>query len=436
MKSIAASIRCLLGMTQCIALFAAFPALSEQALAQGLVFEKLTEPSPTTGAPAASQILSVPPIPAAESASPLAIPAKNTQNVSPSTQPTGTFAKAPAGNSAAAPSTDSNAVNTPPQSLPQTATAPEKNNPAEGEQTKQVIESSASTPNAPAASENPAENMVVPNGAALQSQLIPLSPNEGTPWNTLTAGAFLLLGLAAAGLMLVRLKNGRTLGLSKTEKQLQLLSTLSLSPKRQIVLLRIRDKEVAIASTEHGITMLTEMESGARQTDLAANEGGTEKSPRGRNAQPLLTMESPQLVASGRTSEPVGETATARSEMLMGALKSIREKTGRSRASSASASAASERREEREPQPLPVKNPSNTSKKEVAFSSEQSESRANGDATLRQTRANFPKYLANAFEQESKRGTPTPSTGEGNQDESSNVTNMIRERLKELRPLG
>jgi hypothetical protein len=59
------------------------------------------------------------------------------------------------------------------------------------------------------------------------------------------------------------------------------------------------------------------------------------------------------------------------------------------------------------------------------------------ESTMKQTRAAFPKYLANAFEQESKRALPqNQNQNSSNQDEAGNVTNMIRERLKELRPLS
>ncbi|NBW83186.1 hypothetical protein EBR21_15660 [bacterium] len=59
------------------------------------------------------------------------------------------------------------------------------------------------------------------------------------------------------------------------------------------------------------------------------------------------------------------------------------------------------------------------------------------ESTMKQTRAAFPKYLANAFEQESKRVLqPGQSQSSVPQEEAGNVTNMIRERLKELRPLA
>jgi flagellar biogenesis protein FliO len=331
------------------------------------------------------------------------------------------------------PATDLNPLNPSESALSTTTSSTES---ATGtllnDQGKQAIETTAPANSASQTS----ENMVIPNGAALQSQLLPLNQNEGSPWSTLTAGAFLLLGLAAAGLMLVRLKNGRSLGLAKTEKQLQLLSALSLSPKRQIVLLRIRDKEVAIASTEHGITLLTEMEGGSRHSEQAPNDGGIEKGQRGRSSQPLLTMDSPQLVAAGRNTDSTSEPTVARSELLMGALKNIREKTSRARTNSNAMNTNPESRDERDSSGSSPKNASGLTRKESAPSSNPAETRLASEGSIKQTRANFPKYLANAFEQESRRGPQQPASNDASQDESSNVTNMIRERLKELRPLS
>jgi flagellar biogenesis protein FliO len=267
--------------------------------------------------------------------------------------------------------------------------------------------------------------LLVPNGAALQPQLLPLGQSEQSPWTAYATGGFLILGLAAAGVMMVRLRQGKAFGLNKAEKQMQLVSTLALSPKRQIILVRIRDKEVALASTEQGITLLTEMQSPNKHSSAMLDDGGSEE-PRRRKVQQRIVQEEPaKMIASG-ASESVGqETAIARSEMLMGALKNLREKNLRGKGSSGSSensSSASMRSSDSE-----------ASEKKILETV--SESRSKGEPTLKQTRAAFPKYLANAFEQESKRniGTNTNSSGS---DEAGNVTNMIRERLKDLRPLA
>lgn len=269
---------------------------------------------------------------------------------------------------------------------------------------------------------------LIPNGAALQSQLLPLGQNDGFPWSGLLAGGFLILGIAAAGVLTVRLKQGRGLSAGKAEKQLQLITTMSLSPKRQIMLVRIRDKEVALASTEHGITMLTELNGDQNLSGSLIRDGGDE--PRRRKVQQKTYAEEPVKLVSApaaETEDAGQETAIARSEMLMGALKNLREKNLRNRETKVSQTLPAENTRQAAAAPLP------TERKAASADPAQSKT----ESTMKQTRAAFPKYLANAFEQESKRALPqNQSQNASNQDEAGNVTNMIRERLKELRPLS
>lgn len=275
------------------------------------------------------------------------------------------------------------------------------------------------------------QQAVVPNGAALQTQLMPLGQSSSSPWSTLMAGGFLILGIAAAGVMIVRLKQGRGLALGKTEKQLQLITSMHLAPKRQIILVRIRDKEVALASTEHGITLLTELQAQSKNNLSLIDDGGNEE-PRRRKVQQRQFKDEPgQLVASSAQSdESVGqETAAARSEMLLGALKNLREKNLKNKFSKS---------EETEQNITSRNQESNVQERKTdALALEKSKP----ESTMKQTRAAFPKYLANAFEQESRRALPTQQSQQSqqnqqSQDDAGSVTNMIRERLKELRPLS
>lgn len=270
--------------------------------------------------------------------------------------------------------------------------------------------------------------LLIPNGAALQTQMLPLGGSESSPWTSYAAGAFLILGLAAVGVMVVRLRQGKAFGLNRSEKQMQLISTLALSPKRQILLIRIRDKEVAVAATEHGMTVLTEMPAQTKSLSQGMDDSGGEE-PRRRKVQQRVVQDEPvKLVAAGADS--LGEeTAVARSEMLMGALKNLREKNLRGRPTNATQEVATSTRT--------VASESAAAEKRILDNL--GESKGKGEPTLKQTRAAFPKYLANAFEQESKRNIPQSSTGANQSvgsDDASNVTNMIRERLKDLRPLA
>lgn len=322
---------------------------------------------------------------------------------------------------AAAMATQTTQVTTPSQTGAQAANS---NTPA-----NTAKDNTGATTPAAAATLDP-QQAVVPNGAALQTQLIPLGQNSSSPWSTLLAGGFLILGIAAAGVMIVRLKQGRGLALGKTEKQLQLITSMHLAPKRQIILVRIRDKEVALASTEHGITLLTELQAQSKNNLSLIDDGGNEE-PRRRKVQQRQFKDEPgQLVASSsQTDESVGqETAAARSEMLLGALKNLREKNLKNKFSKV---------EESEQNVSSRNQESNTQERKIDGASEKSKP----ESTLKQTRAAFPKYLANAFEQESRRALPTQQSQQSqqnqqSQDDAGSVTNMIRERLKELRPLS
>lgn len=264
--------------------------------------------------------------------------------------------------------------------------------------------------------------LLVPNGTALQPQLLPLGQGSETPWASYATVGFLILGMAATGLLVVKLRQGKSFGAGKTERQMQVISSLALSPKRQILLVKIRDKEVALASTEAGITLLTEIETPFRSAPHLIEDGGSEE-PRRKKVQQKMMREEPSKMIAASTEASIDESAMARSEMLMGALKNLREKSMRGKSVPTNENAAE--KVLTDGQPSPRKNDEDSDPIGYLKSGNKAE------PTLRQTRAAFPKYLANAFEKEANRPSSQQST-----DEAGNVTNMIRERLKELRPLA
>lgn len=263
--------------------------------------------------------------------------------------------------------------------------------------------------------------VLVPSGAAIQPQLMPLAQNSETPWASYATVGFLILGMAATGLLAVKLRQGRSFGSNKSERQMQIISSLALSPKRQILLVKIRDKEVALASTETGVTLLTEMDTPFRTAPHLVDESGGEE-PRRRKVQQKILKEEPSKMIAAVSESAIDESAMARSEMLMGALKNLREKSMRGKTA-----INKERIESTVQQPIPETRRAEEPRETNGFS----KSQAKAEPTLRQTRAAFPKYLANAFEKEANRAPAQSQT-----DEAGNVTNMIRERLKELRPLA
>lgn len=394
-----------------------FPAMSSAA-----ALDTAQEPSVGTSGSAAAQqgssqtvpvsSLPVPPIPAVETAG-------TTQGNPPgANQMTPTTAGA---TSSAVTAEGKNSPTNAEAGVAPSALIPTSNNVSATPQSNLTSTADANAAKNPTAQENTA--VLVPNGAALPAQLLPMGSSESSPWTSYAAGGFLILGLAAAGVTLVRIRQGRSFGGPKSERQMQLVSSLALSPKRQILLVRVRDKEVALASTEHGITLLTEMAASGRTSQLL--EDGHNEEPRKRKVQQRIVQEDqPRMIAD--SSESVGqETAIARSEMLMGALKNLREKNLRSKGSTPT-------------QEKPVISSAASTESaavEQRVLNNVSESKAKSEPTMKQTRAAFPKYLANAFEQESKRNISS-AAGSTSTDDVGSVTTMIRERLKDLRPLS
>lgn len=208
-----------------------------------------------------------------------------------------------------------------------------------------------------------------------------------------------VIGLGIFGVTLVRLKKRGALGFGKSDRaQMEIISQMTLSPKRKIILVRIRDQEIALASTEHGITMLTEVSSAkpARQSIAATNvETRLVGAPR----------------SESRPRESIAEAANSakKSESFLNALKNIKTKT--------------------------------TQQHEQTTQSQANESEApkasgKSSPTMSQTRGAFPKYLANAFQQEGNRKVSGKSTDSGDEENLENVTNMIREKLKNIHQAG
>ena len=281
-------------------------------------------------------------------------------------------------------------------------------------------------------------------------------PFEFNLWQSVSIVTFLLAAVGTGGYMMVRLKNKGGFGLQKSEKQMTVVSSLAIGPKRTILLLKIRDQEIAVASTEHGIQFLSEILPTSRSSRSLSNAGTSMSTfvasetelPRTlpRRAQSELRSdlqgEFRTEARSGTSSAPNGTRTETRastpestrapeknskSEILLGALKNLKSKAP-----------GADKKEAPVPRP---------------------------ESTLKQTRGSFPKYLANAFEQESKRPLSSqnaagqagpsgsaqssqsvpPSNGAAqrrsadsadSEENVESVTNMIREKLKEMRPLS
>lgn len=371
----------------------------------------LTQPTNETQQTTATDASEVPPIPVVEKS---AITIVSTDNATPALQ-----ASASQEHTA---STTTQASEPPQLPTEQVANADTR----VSESQEPATQAATTTPDTQTTSEpstqpNKSDSVLVPNGTAIQSQLLPLGQASDTPWASYATVGFLILGMAATGLLIVKLRQGKNFGTAKSERQMQIISSLALSPKRQILLVKIRDKEVALASTEAGISLLTEIDSPFRSAPHMIEDGGNEVPRPKKVQQKLIKEESSKMIAASAEAN-IDESAMARSEMLMGALKNLREKSMRGKGSSVSESFKTPENEVR-------KEPTQRPQSQDPIGHLKTSTKA--ETTLRQTRAAFPKYLANAFEKEANRA---PSQQQS--DEAGNVTNMIRERLKELRPLA
>lgn len=81
---------------------------------------------------------------------------------------------------------------------------------------------------------------------------------EPSLWRSgaLMVGFFASLG--AAGFFMLRMRRRGFFKAQKAQNPLELISSLALTPKRQIILLNIRNKEIVIANTEFGVQFLTD----------------------------------------------------------------------------------------------------------------------------------------------------------------------------------
>lgn len=269
-----------------------------------------------------------------------------------------------------------------------------------------------------------AATIPTPTGTADQGSF------EFNPWQSLSLVAGMLLFLAAGGLVLVRFKNKGLFPVTKQEKLMEIVGTMPIAPKRSVLLVRIKGEEFAIASTEQGVTFLKTI---GAPTGHSSNSHTTPEpllpgSPRSetrrfaRDAIPRLTThdakpaEAPATTAAApqsRLGEPseVNTSTPAvnpKSDLLLSALRNMRGK---------------------------IKEGPNEAAQKENRSAAPSKSPA------------FPRYLANAFADESRRELrareiqgrePASPADRSDSDEHQmdSVTSLIREKLREMKPLA
>jgi flagellar biogenesis protein FliO len=231
------------------------------------------------------------------------------------------------------------------------------------------------------------------------------------PVEALGAMALFLVAFALIGVTVVKLKKGKKQGSTRAEKPMEVVSSMAIGPKRQLMIVRIRDQEIVIASTETGVTMLTDVSNKPQRPTIA-------------DMRPLqqLTKATPDVIVSPREQKhnydsDSEETSARKSDFLQKALNNLKEKK-----SSRPAISTDAYETDGEPQ--------------IDFKSESKKARS---PALSGNKNGFNKFFANAFEQEASRsiGKKTAIKSQPEPEESvENVTKMIREKLKNMQPAG
>ncbi len=215
---------------------------------------------------------------------------------------------------------------------------------------------------------------------------------QGRPselWKVFLISTIFVSIIGFLGYLLTKFRKRGMFSISKSEKMMDIISTLSISPKRQVMILRIRDQEIVVSNTETGINFLTEISGGYSNKNLQEKKQLqiSDKFLMPKNEKSILDKVENQNLSSEKNVEK-------KSDILLKALKSINSNN------------------------LNQKKNNNT---EQASSTTQNKSEG------------FPKYLANQFENESKKEIKKK---DDDGDSVENVTNLIREKLRSMKPLN
>jgi flagellar biogenesis protein FliO len=238
----------------------------------------------------------------------------------------------------------------------------------------------------------------------------PLHLEQVEPFQPWQAGTAITLFLAAIGLVgysMVRVRNHKGTKNPRPEKPMEIISSMNIGPKRQLLIVRVRNQEIVIASTEAGVTMLSEVaKETQQQRPMVADMRPLTQLARASVAAPQQSdtdsMSTPNYASNIRAAEEA--TTTRKSDLLTKALNNLKEKKAAVKNSETEKSA-------RQSGPTP---------------------------TLSSNPAGFNKFFANAFEQEAKRNLNSQrSDNDGNADDSvENVSKLIREKLKNIQAAG
>jgi flagellar biogenesis protein FliO len=273
-------------------------------------------------------------------------------------------------------------------------------------------------------------------------------------WKSTAAifGVLLLIAMGAIHL-LKRRAAGDAPG-APAGKPLQLISTLPVGPKRQILLIRVRDQEVAVASTEAGISVLSPQSPIYLASDIQAQRSvganavqedvaplpltGATQDP-STVARPLLTQK--RRLQPAQESLTIGE---ARSEILRKAVETIeRRRSSASQSLSqpsasvptpaAATSAPSQRPQNAAPEGN-EQTPSLTPLKKFLTHQYGKSSVPQGTLGANKSRADARPRAQTEPNKASNPQAVTPGSSASSQ--SDNVAQLIREKLKQMKTIN
>ncbi len=286
---------------------------------------------------------------------------------------------------------------------------------------------------APAASTGHPANSKQPTTKSFLEEVIDSNKGTSSIWQNLGLAFGILIVLCLAAYQYSRSRSAGQTKQGRAPKALQLVATLPISPKRQVLLIRVRDTEIAVASTENGLSLLSEVRESNAQAIESISAAKAERLPR-----PLPVVDGAESIPSRMLSSSTRET---KSEILKKALESIESK--RARQTQVSRDEAEDeiplpkrdnRQAQRAAKPTPTENQTTATltspgtprlKKFFANSYKQSNDRDND-----QDQQNIAQRAASRSESASTQSAETASS------QTDNVAQLIRDKLKQMRAIN
>lgn len=257
-----------------------------------------------------------------------------------------------------------------------------------------------------------------------------------------------LLGVTLIAWQIMKSREGKDGSTTKSVRALQLSATLALGPKRQILLVRVRDTELALASTEHGISLLGEVGNSNRSavaSQLVASPVTVGSAVERAYAPAALP---PPETTAVNADAPRNQMTGKKSEILRKALETIESRKkgdgsateSKAPAVSRSSSGAHESRQD-------------SSSTGAGLSSEARNSPVHASRSTLPPGSEaqrFKKFFANSYKnQNTDRQEPRPTTQRAavqsfdsvttqneTENQTDNVAQLIREKLKQMRTIS